>query len=279
MRRRSAIYVPGSNMRAMHKAASLGADAIIYDLEDSVAPQMKSQARENVAVAVDADHPRNHERVVRINGISTEEYEADLTAAIAAKPDAILVPKVSRPDELLSAQRAIDAGSSPISLWAMIETPLAIGNLFAIAESVTKATPALSCLVLGTNDLVKDMRMPPPVDRQYIRPALLSCVAAARAYGLTVLDGVFNGLDAGEQYEMECREGRALGMDGKTLIHPGQIDLCNQIFSQSDRDRDWARRVINAFEAPENASKGAIRVDGEMLERLHLAVARRILSS
>ncbi len=265
--RRSVLYMPASNPRAMEKAASLAADALIFDLEDSVAPEAKIEARATLAAALAANSFGNRERIIRINGLDTPWGKDDMAAANALAPDAILIPKVSTAADVLKAAGL--AGGIPI--WVMIETPLAILNLKEIAA----AGHSLRCFVLGCNDLLKDSRM---TSRTALLPALTLAVLAARSFGLDCLDGVYNDFKDEPGFAAECAEGVTLGMDGKTLIHPSQIETCNRIFSPSQNQTLWARKVVAAFATPENQTKGVITLEGKMVERLHLAMAERVLA-
>jgi citrate lyase subunit beta / citryl-CoA lyase len=274
--RRSVLYMPGANARALEKARGLPADSLILDLEDAVAPEAKADARERVAEAVRARGFGPREVVIRVNAIETPWGIADLEAAVAAGPDAILIPKVSRPGDIVSAAKILAARQAPpeMKLWAMMETPAAILNAGTIAAVGNR----LTCFVLGTNDLLKETRAKPDAGRFAVTPWLSSCVLAARANGLDVLDGVYNDFKDAAGFRAECDQGRSLGMDGKTLIHPSQIDVCNAIFSPSDEEIAWSRSVIAAFDRPENAGAGVITLDGRMVERLHLDMARRTVA-
>ncbi len=278
--RRSVLYLPGGNARALEKARDLPADALILDLEDAVAPGAKREARERVVAAVKSAGYGRREVVIRVNAIETPWGIADLEAAIAAGPDAILVPKVSRPGDVVSAGKILAAKQAPtqIRLWTMMETPAAILNASEIAAAATNPVSRLSCLVLGTNDLLKETRARADGNRFAVTPWLATCVLAARAYGLDVLDGVYNDFQDEAGLRAECEHGRSLGMDGKTLIHPAQIAPCNDIFSPSKEEVAWSHAIIAAFERPENASQGVITLDGRMVERLHLAMARRTVA-
>jgi citrate lyase subunit beta / citryl-CoA lyase len=274
--RRSVLYMPGANARALEKARGLPADCLILDLEDAVAPDAKADARERVAEAVRARGFGPREVVIRVNAIETQWGLADLESAVAAGPDAILIPKVSRPGDIVSAAKILAARQAPpeMKLWAMMETPAAILDAGAIAASGNR----LACLVLGTNDLLKETRARPDARRFAVTPWLSSCVLAARANGLDVLDGVYNDFKDGAGFRAECDQGRSLGMDGKTLIHPSQIAICNEIFSPSDDEIAWSRSVIAAFDRPETAGAGVITLEGRMVERLHLEMARRTVA-
>jgi citrate lyase subunit beta/citryl-CoA lyase len=264
--------MPGSNGRALEKARTLPADALILDLEDAMAPDAKDLARAQVCHAVKAGGFGKREVIIRINGLSTPWGDADLEAAIAARPDAILIPKVSgvRDVQHPGAQLA-DSG---VSLWAMIETPRAVLDIGAIAD----AGGSLACLVMGTNDLVKEMRGQHMRGRENLAVALGLAVTAARTFGLAVIDGVFNDIADAEGFGESCLQARDFGFDGKTLIHPSQIGSCNAIFAPSPEEIEVARKVISAFESPENGGKGAIALDGRMVERLHMEMARQTMA-
>jgi citrate lyase subunit beta / citryl-CoA lyase len=266
--RRSVLYMPGSNARALEKARTLPADALILDLEDAVAPDAKEQARVQVGEAVRARAFGSREVVIRINALSTEWGNADLTAATESRPDAILLPKVSRADDLRQADARISGRG--IALWAMIETPLAILNIASIAN----AGGVLACFVMGTNDLVKDMRGQHTPRRENLAPALALAVTAARANGLAIIDGVHNDIADLDGFRAACIQARAFGFDGKTLIHPSQLAVCNEVFAPARDEVEAARKIIAAFERPENSGKGAIALDGRMVERLHAESAR-----
>lgn len=276
--RRSALYMPGSNARALEKAKTLATDVVIFDLEDSVSPQQKDAARDQILAAVTGGGYGRREVVVRINGLDTPWGAKDLAMAGKAGPDAILVPKVSTAAQLAEVGAALKDAPARIAVWAMIETPLAILNLREIAESVSDPATRLACFVMGTNDLVKETRAELDGNRTAAIYWLSAAVTAARAHGIDVLDGVFNAFKDGEGFRRECIQGRQLGMDGKTLIHPDQIAGANEVFSPSDEDVAWARKIIAAFELPENQGKGAITLDGRMVELLHAETARRTVA-
>lgn len=268
--RRSVLYMPGSNARAIEKARSLDADALILDLEDAVAPDAKDIARIQVCDAVKLRAFGSREVIIRINALATPWGEADLSAALHALPDAILVPKVSGAADL----KPIDTAAAGTALWAMIETPRAVLEISEIAG----ASRNLACLVMGTNDLIKEMRGKPVQSRENLTAALSLCVLAARAFDLAAIDGVFNNISDPEGFHAECQRARAFGFDGKTLIHPSQIAPCNEIFAPSAEEVELARRIIAAFALPENCGQGAIALDGKMVERLHADTAQRTLS-
>jgi citrate lyase subunit beta/citryl-CoA lyase len=278
--RRSALYMPGSNARAVEKAKTLPADTIIFDWEDAVAPDLKMQARDAVCAAVTAGGYGSRELVIRINGLDTAWGEADLAAAAAAAPDAILLPKVSTPEDVLEAGRRLRAlgAHEKIRIWAMIETPLAILQAQAIAAVARDDASRLACFVMGTNDLAKDTRARLHPGRAAMMPWLMTALAAARAYGIDILDGVYNDLSDEAGLRAECIEGRDCGFDGKTLIHPNQIAVANEVFAPSHDDIEKARDIVALFELPENRAKGAVSHNGRMVERLHAEMARRTLA-
>ena len=273
---RSVLYMPGSNERALEKAKTLAVDALILDLEDAVAPEAKETARAQAVEAVQAGGFGRREVIIRCNGLETPWGAEDLKAACAAGPDAILVPKVNGADDVAAYDAAISGAPAHTSLWAMIETCRAI---FALAEiAAASKTSRMTCWVMGTNDLAKEMRCRQTPGREPFLGILSLSVAAARAFGLTILDGVYNDIDDEAGLEAVCEQGVDFGFDGKTLIHPKQIDICNRAFSPSEAEVAWSRAVIEAFKLPENQGKGAIRVEGRMAELLHLAQAERLVA-
>jgi len=278
--RRSALYMPGSNARALEKAKTLPADALILDLEDSVAPDQKATARDQVCAAVAGGGYGGRELVIRINALDTPWGEADLAAAAAAAPDAILVPKVSSAEALAAVGLRLRklGAAERTRVWAMIETPLAILEAPAIASAAHDVDTRLSCLVMGTNDLAKDTRARLLPGRAAMLPWLMTALAAARSSGIDILDGVYNTLSDEAGFRRECEQGRDCGFDGKTLIHPGQVAAANEIFAPSTQEVENARAILAAFERPENAHKGAISLDGRMVERLHADMACRIVA-
>lgn len=278
--RRSVLYMPGSNARALEKARTLPVDGVILDLEDSVAPEAKETAREQVADAVKAGGFGSREVFIRVNGVDSPWHADDLAVAARAAPDVILVPKVSGPDTLeLIGRRLLDMSTDhKTRIWAMIETPLAIFNILAIAAEARDSETRLSGFVMGTNDLAKDTRAHLVPGRAPMLPWLSMCVAAARIYGIDILDGVFNDIGNADGFAAECRQGIELGFDGKTLIHPSQIEPCNKAFSPSPAEVEQARKMIAAFNQPENKGKGVVSIDGRMVERLHADMARRTVA-
>jgi citrate lyase subunit beta/citryl-CoA lyase len=272
--------MPGSNARAIEKARTLPADGIIIDLEDAVAPDAKVQARDQVAAAVKAGGFGAREVFIRVNGIDTPWHAEDMAAAAHAAPDAILVPKIDNSEQLeMVGRRLLDMGTNhKTRIWAMIETPIAIINIADIAAAAKDSETRLSGFVLGTNDLAKETSARGRVQVAPMLPWITSCVLAARAYGIAILDGVFNDIGNAQGFVEECEQGRDLGMDGKTLIHPNQIGPCNDIFSPSEAEIAQARKFIAAFQLPENADKGAIMLEGRMVERMHADIARRTVA-
>jgi len=275
--RRSALYMPGSNARALAKARTIAADALIFDLEDAVAPDAKVLAREQVCTAVGTGGYGDREVVIRVNALETPWGADDLVAACEAVPDAILVPKVVHSGDIISAAKILQSVNAPekIGLWAMMETPMAVLNARTIAATAVHDENRLSCLVMGTNDLIKESRARALHDRFAVVPWLAMILVAARAYKLDILDGVYNDFRDEAGLRDECEKGRILGMDGKTLIHPAQVGPCNEIFSPSREEVDWSRKIIDAFGQPENENKGVIVVEGQMVERLHFGMAQR----
>jgi citrate lyase subunit beta/citryl-CoA lyase len=275
--RRSVLYMPGANDRALEKAKSLPADAVILDLEDSVAPEAKVQARERVCFAVREGGYGRRELVIRTNALETVWGTADLLAAAEAAPDAILIPKVAHPGDIISAAKILKSVNAPerTRIWAMMETPQAILYAREIAAVAMDPENRLECFVLGTNDLLKESRARALDNRFAIVPWLALTIVAARAFGLDIIDGVYNDFKDEDGFRRECEHGRTLGMDGKTLIHPSQVGPCNEVFTPTDEEVEWSRKIIDAFSQPANAHKGVITVDGKMVERLHLVMARR----
>ncbi len=276
--RRSVLYMPGANTRAHEKGRSLPVDAIIIDLEDSIAPEMKAEARTIACESVKAGGFGRREVAIRINGLSTPWGADDLAAAVRAAPDAIVLTKVTGPADVAEVGEAVrEAGVAPVPVWAMIETPLAILDIREIAAFRDRDGP-LAAFVLGTDDVAKELRVREAGDRMPMLMFLSTCVAAARAYGLDVIDGVFNDFSDADGLRAECIHGRDIGMDGKTLIHPSQIATANEVFAPSAEDVAKARELIAAFDLPENRGKGAINLGGRMVEILHADIARRVVA-
>lgn len=278
--RRSALYMPGSNERALEKAKSLDVDAVIIDLEDSVAPDAKVTARETACAAVKSGGYGRREVLVRINGLASDQCADDVAAVAASGADAICFPKVEHAGALSALRGIMKKAAAPTgtSIWAMIETPLAIMNLTEIAAACPDDNYPVAVLLLGTNDLIKDSRALDTPDRWPVLPALSICVMAARAHGIDILDGVYNDFRDDDGLRRECEQGRALGMDGKTLIHPNQVAIANDVFSPPADEVAEARAIIAAFEQPENRGKGVINMNGKMVELLHRDIARRTVA-
>lgn len=278
--RRSALYMPGSNQRALEKAKTLDVDCLLLDLEDAVAPDAKALARDQIVSAVSEGGYAEREVVIRINGLDSPWGEDDLAAAVKANPDAILVPKVNAPADLqlIAHKLAVLGASNDLKLWAMMETPEAMLNAGAIGACGKDPEVRLSCFVMGTNDLAKETRARLVPGRAAMMPWLMTCVAAARAGGIDILDGVFNAFQDEDGFAAECAQGVEMGMDGKTLIHPKQIAPCHAAFSPTEEEIAWARKINELFNLPENADKGAIQVDGKMVERLHAEMGRRAIA-
>ena len=276
---RSVLYMPGSNPRALEKAKSLPADAVVFDLEDAVGPDNKVAAREQACAAARDGGYGRRQVVIRVNGMDTSWGRDDLAAAVNAGPDAVLVPKISSGEEVVAISQAMtEAGAGVTKLWVMMETPLAMLDARAIAAASASSGSRLVCFVMGTNDLAKDTRARLTPGRGAMVAWLSTCVAAARAYGLSILDGVYNDFGDDDGLRAECRQGLELGMDGKTLIHPRQIGICNEVFSPSAEEVDWARRIVAQFDRPENAAVNVMSIDGKMVERLHADMARRVIA-
>jgi len=272
--RRSVLYMPGSNARALEKAASLPADALILDLEDAVAPEAKEMARQQVCAAVRDRRFGKREVIIRVNGLDTPWGMQDMAEASMAGPDAILVPKVDDTAQVHLAEAGISKAPANCSLWLMIETPRAIFN----AAGIAGAGGRLACLVMGTNDLVKEMRARHTPGREALVAALNLTVMAARAHGLAVIDGVYNDIADSAGFSAACQQGRGMGFDGKTLIHPSQVAACNEAFSPDTGELEQARAILAAFALPENQGKGAISLNGRMVELLHADIARQTVA-
>ncbi len=278
--RRSVLYVPASNEKALAKAPTLACDVVVIDLEDAVAPSAKADARARLASVFAGRRAGGPDLVIRVNALSSAWGADDLAVAAACAPDAILLPKVDGPKDVLAADDLLDSldADPAIQLWAMIETPKGMLNLGPIAELGRDAAARLTCLVAGTNDLAKEtgVRMTP--DRRWLVPWLQQIVLSARAGGLDALDGVSNDFRDLEAFARECDQGRAMGFDGKTLIHPAQVESANLAFSPSPEEVAEAEAIVAAFALPDNTGKGVIQIDGRMVERLHLDQAERLLS-
>ncbi|WP_249009902.1 CoA ester lyase [Conexibacter sp. DBS9H8] len=274
IRLRSVLYMPGANERALEKAKGLAADALILDLEDAVAPAAKEEARERVAAAVGAYPSKTV--TIRVNAIGTRWHARDVEVAGQAGPDAIVVPKVGSVADVLGVADALEAAGAPerTAIWAMIESPAAILH----AEAIAAATERLTVLVMGTNDLLKELYATATPGREALLTSLKWAVLSARAANKMILDGVYNDVKNLEGFTAEALQGKQFGFDGKTLIHPGQIEPTNTVFSPSAEEIAHAEKVIAAFEEAEAAGAGVVTVDGAMIENLHVETARRILT-
>ena len=272
--RRSVLYMPSSNPKALDKAKTIPCDAIIFDLEDAVAPDAKPAAREAAAAAVGSGEYGHRELTIRCNGLATPWGADDIAAAGAARPSAVVIPKVGSRAEVDIVAAALDAaGGTDTAIWAMIETPTAIFDVRAIA-----AHPRVAVLVMGTNDLAREIGAPQIPGRSNLTPYLATAVLAAREAGKVILDGVYNDVRDEAGFVAECEQGVQMGFDGKTLIHPGQVDPANAAWSPTSDEVEYSRRVIEAFSAAEAEGRGVITVDGRMIENLHVANARRTLT-
>ena len=271
---RSVLYIPGAKDRALHKARSLPVDAIIFDLEDAVAPAEKANARAILSAALAEGGYGARMKIVRINGLDTPWGAEDLGHFAAAKPDAILIPKVETVAQVAQVADALAAaGARDTEIWAMMETPAGILNANALAQA-----PGLTGFVLGTNDLAKELGCRFRADRLPMQVALQTCMLAARAAGIVCVDGVYNAFKDTDGLRAECEQGRDLGMDGKTLIHPAQVDVANEVFAPGTEEIDLARRQIEAFKVAEAAGEGVAVVDGKIVENLHVATATALLA-
>jgi citrate lyase subunit beta/citryl-CoA lyase len=278
--RRSLLFMPGSNARALEKARNLPADGIILDLEDSVAPDFKASARDQIAAAIAAGGFGKREVLIRTNSLDTPWWSDDIAMAAKARPDGIVVPKVSSVEDLKAiADWLAELKADPsIRVWAMIETARAVLHAEELAATSRDANKRLAGFVFGPNDISRETRIRMQPGRAAMLPLITHCILATRAYGLEILDGPYSDFSNVDGFGQECAQGRDLGFDGKTLIHPGQIEACNAIFTPPPEEVAHARKIIAAFERPENASRGAIQLDGQMVERLHADMARRTIA-
>lgn len=274
--RRSALYLPGNKPRALEKGKSLPADVVIFDLEDAVGPDAKADSRATVCGAISSDSYGRREVVVRINGLDTEWHDEDLAAVAGSAADGVLVPKVESGDQVATLAATLDRLGAPekLRLWVMMETP----RSFLKAEEIASASDRLAALVIGTNDLVNDLHGLHVPGRAPVVPALGLAVLGARAAGKVILDGVFNDITDEDAFRAEARQGREMGFDGKTLIHPSQIGPANDVFGPSQRELADARKVVAAYEEARAAGASVITVDGRMIESLHVRNAERILA-
>tara|TARA_B100000609_G_scaffold53588_1_gene41791 strand:- start:173 stop:1066 length:894 start_codon:yes stop_codon:yes gene_type:complete len=273
--RRSVLYVPGSNQKALKKSSSLDVDALIYDLEDSVSLSAKNDARNAIIELVNSGVNKDKEQIVRINSLDTEEGKKDLEIFKKCQPDAVLIPKINDAKDILNCEK--DLPSKDIKIWVMMETALSIVNAYEIAKS----SNLLKCFVMGTNDLSAELGLDEDLKRTALVTSFEKCMMASKAFKLSILDGVFNDIRDPSGFEEECIYSHGLGFDGKTLIHPGQIQICNKIFTPTIEQLEKARKIVDAFnEAREkDPNVGVIVVDGNQIEELHVAHAQRILDA
>jgi citrate lyase subunit beta/citryl-CoA lyase len=273
--RRSVLYMPAANERALEKAKTIAADALIFDLEDAVAPEAKEVARSNAVAAARSGEYGHREVTIRCNGLGTPWGADDVAAAASSGVDAVVIPKVDSHAYLDEVARQLDAAGAPadLTIWAMIETPTALLDVRSIAHH-----DRVDVLVMGTNDLVKELRLGTPADRWPLIPHLATALVGAREAHKVILDGVYNDIRDPDGFRVEAEQGKALGFDGKTLVHPSQVEPANDVWAPSDDDVDFSRRVIEAFETAEAEGRGVITVDGRMIENLHVDNARRILA-
>jgi citrate lyase subunit beta / citryl-CoA lyase len=273
--RRSVLYMPAANDRALEKAQTIPADAIIFDLEDAVAPDAKPDARAKAVAAVQSGRYGTRELTIRCNGLDTQWGTDDVTAAAGARPSAVVIPKVDSVEYVDRVAALLDAaGATDVMIWPMIETPAAVFNVRGIA-----AHPRVAVLVMGTNDLAKELRSPLVPGRHPLVPHLATALLAAREAGKVILDGVYNDVKNPDGFEAECRQGMEMGFDGKTLIHPSQVEPANAIWAPSADDIEYAERVIAAFDEAVADGRGVVTVDGRMIENLHVDNARRVLAT
>ena len=273
--RRSVLYMPSSNEKALEKAKTIPADALIFDLEDAVAPDAKPAARANAVAAAQSGAYGHREVTIRCNGLDTQWGADDIAAAAKSGASAVVIPKIADTKQLDAVSQHLTAAGAPadMKIWAMVETPTAIFNARAIA-----AHPRVAVLIMGTNDLAKELRATQVRGRSPLVPHLATALLAAREADKIILDGVFNDVKDLDAFRAECEQGMQMGFDGKTLIHPGQVDICNEVWAPTDADVDYARRVIAAFDEAQAEGRGVITVDGRMIENLHVDNARRVLS-
>lgn len=278
--RRSVLFMPGSNARALDKARNLPSDGVILDLEDSVAPDAKPMARDQIAAAVAAKGFGRREIIIRINNLDSPWWQDDLAMAAAARPDGILVPKISSPDDIKKLEERLRTlkADPAIGLWAMIETPLGVLSAQQIAATAREGDKRLTGFIMGPNDIARETRMRMLPGRAAMLPLFSHCILAARAYGIEILDGPYNDISDIAGFAKECAQGRDMGFDGKTLIHPGQIDAANAAYTPPAEEVARARKIMGVFDLPENVSKGVVQLDGQMVERLHVEMAKRTIA-
>lgn len=274
--RRSVLYMPGANERALEKAKGLPADALILDLEDAVAPDAKVEARRRVCAAAASGEYGSKEITIRANGLDTEWHADDIRAIAEAGPAAVVVPKVNSVADVAAIEKGLEAAGAPdhTKIWAMLETPIAMLH----AEEIASASERLAVLVMGTNDLAKELHAEHVPGRQPLQHGLSVCLLAARAAGKVILDGVYNDIKNEAGFLAECQQGREMGFDGKTLIHPSQLEPCNDVFAPGEAEVEAAREIIAAFTEATAAGKGVVTVNGRMIENMHVDNARRTLA-
>ena len=273
--RRSVLYMPAANERALEKAKEIPADALIFDLEDAVSPESKEVARAQACAAVSSAEYGNRELTIRCNGLETPWGVDDILAAASAAPAAVVIPKVDGPEYLDRVSSLLDEGGAPAStrIWAMVETPSGILEVDQIARH-----ERMEVMVLGTNDMAKELRATITPDRQALLPHLARCLVSVRAADKGILDGVYNDIQDDTGFASVCLQGAQMGFDGKTLIHPSQVAPTNEIFAPSWDQLPFHRRVIEEFESGENDGRGVLTIDGKMIENLHVDEARRVLA-
>jgi citrate lyase subunit beta/citryl-CoA lyase len=273
--RRSVLYMPAANERALEKAKTISSDALIFDLEDAVSPDSKEQARDNAVAAANSGAYGNREITIRCNGLDTPWGHNDIAAAAKANISAVVIPKVNDVATLNEVSRLLDASGAPshVGIWAMVETPAAIFDARAIATH-----PRVAVLVMGTNDLAKELRAAQLPGRHPLVPHLATALLAAREAGKPILDGVYNDIKNADGFRAECEQGAQMGFDGKTLIHPDQVAIANDVWAPSEAEVEHARKVIAAFDDALADGKGVVQLDGRMIENLHVDNARRALA-
>lgn len=278
--RRAVLYVPAGNPKALAKVASLPVDAVIYDLEDSVTPDMKQVARDNLQRHLQDQTNQHPAQAIRINALNTPWGQDDLKLAAVLNINAVVLPKVETPQHIIETALQLDDYDAPedLGIWAMIETPRGILNADEIAHLAQRSSARLKCFIVGTNDIALSTGVKTSNQRQALLPWMMQIILAARAGGIDVLDGVYNNFLDHDGFKAECEQGAMLGFDGKTLIHPAQIETALEAYSPSAEEAAWANQVIAAFNQPENHSKGAISLNGTMVEPLHIRQAQRILA-
>ncbi|MCW5696395.1 MAG: CoA ester lyase [Bauldia sp.] len=279
--RRSVLFLPGGNARALSKAETLPADVLVFDLEDAVTPENKESARRMVASAIAERDYGERELIVRINGLDSRWAAGDIAAVVPLQPDGLLVPKISRAEDVRRVRAALRAAGAEtnVAIWAMMETPLAVLNAAAIAATSRDSGAPLEGFVIGTNDLAAETEIRPGPDRAPMLSWLTTCLLAARAYGISIVDGIYNDFNNAAGFAAECAQARMLGMDGKSLIHPNQVEVCNTTFTPTAEELAWAQSILAAFDRPENAGKQVVAISGRTVERLHARLARRMVAT